>query len=223
MEEYYILSNVIKQALDRGFMSSVIKDAENQTIEMFEDKWRLSSGFEIGSTWDIILNVEFAKVMWGEDYRNKLTELVVLSHSERIQYLKKSVDEEEGDNLQNKEEIKPIDLTEVDALMATIMRAKEYLREKSEGLFKDTCKLCYDRVSPVIKKESVTALNEDDYIKLNAGNKATNGAVFEYLRQNGKASFGKCPDCGQEGLNHDQGCSIEKKTINWLIGQNQGC
>jgi len=222
MEDYYILRNIIKQGLDKGYMSSVIKDAEHQTIEIFEDQWRLSNGFSLGSTWDIILNKQFADVMWGEDAGEHLMNIVVVSNSDRISYLKKFVKEDSKEQVEEEEQEK-VRHEPTDALMAAIMRANEHLRENSEGLFKDTCDNCYAWVEPVSKKISVTALNENDYIMLNAANKATGGNVYDYFRQNGKAAFGVCPDCGKSEMKHDQGCSIEKKTMDWLIGQNDGC
>jgi len=203
-------------------MKSVIKDASNQTLEMSDGQWILSGGFKIGSTWDIILNSDFAKVVWGEEAKEHLTNLVLMANSERINYLRQFIESPEEEQ-ESEEDYVYVQEEPVDALMSTIQIANAHLKKNSIGLYEDSCDRCYKWTSKVMKKTTVTALTEEDYILLNAANKATAGAISEYLRQNGKSSFGRCPDYGKEELNHDQTCSIEKRTMDWLTRQNDGC
>lgn len=218
MENYYVLNNIIKQGFDNGYMKDLVKDASNKNLEMTNDRWMLG-GFDIGSTWSIIFNPDFAKIIWGDDYQSHMTNLVVMQNQDRINYLRQFVKSEEDKVVREKVETK----APVDALMSAIQDSQKNLKETSMLLFNNVCNDCYNDVRESVSKASMTQLTESDHIKMNGTDMAMNGGLAKFLNQNGKASFTVCPDCGVDDFTHTEGCSIYKKTNDWLFSQNEGC
>lgn len=221
MEDFFVLQSIIRQGLENGYMGNLLSDPSIMSIENKDGNWILSDGTSLGSTWDIILNPEFAKVMWKDEHASVLTSLVLMSDYDRTSFLRDYVSRDEvvepSVSVVEQEE-KP-----QDALMSFIMEGCGFLRDVSPGVFKESCETCYNWVKPIVSKTSVTELNETDIIMLNGANKASEGAVSKYLSHNGRQSFSKCPDCGQPDFNHTHGCSIESKVVDWLTKGNQGC
>jgi len=222
MEDYFIIKNILIQALKAGYKKRET-DGEISSLDMHNGSWRLSSGVELGSSWDIILSKDFANIFWKNDASENLQKMVIMDSQERVDFLRAFVDEDKVKEVI--EAIESGDLYEApgDALMMSIRESLNRLKEYSIGLYKDSCQDTYDKLKNIVSKTSVTQLSEKDFIILNAMDRVMASGLSKYLSENGKSSFTICPECGCDDFTHTHGCSIEIKRSDWLINQNDGC
>ncbi|MEK6828872.1 MAG: hypothetical protein AABY15_02015 [Nanoarchaeota archaeon] len=195
--------------------NSVGKDLN---VNMHGGRWKTPSGFDLGSTWDIILSKNFAVCVWGDKAEENLQKMVIMNSSDRIDFLKEFVKEEKVEQMQEEVQEAP-----ADALTTTIRESLARIKEYSIGLYHDSCKDTHDKLKDVVAKKSVTELSEKDFIVLNAMDRVMIGNLSKYLNENGKASFTLCPECGIDDFTHTSMCSINIKTDDWLIDRNEGC
>jgi len=219
MEDYFTLKNIIIQGLKLGYKEKEVK-GNISGLDMHNGNWRLSSGVELGSSWDIILSLDFASALWGVEGVLKLQDMVIMNSQDRLNYLKDYINK---DAIEGVEDLVVEYETPSDGLMTVIRESLIRIKGYSSGLYKDSCQDTYDNLKNIVSKESVTQLNAKDFIILNATHQVMNDALVQYLIDNGRESFAICPECGCRGFNHTQGCSIEIKTRDWLMGQNEGC
>jgi hypothetical protein len=218
MEDFFVLNNIVTQGFKGGFMSINKKAVDG--INMVNGRWLLADGAELGSSWDIILNPDFAKIIWKDDYKIHLTEMVLMSHIERVNYLHSFVKEEEKSEQKTSSEFI---VTSEDGLMNTIQQSLLRVKEYSEGLYIETCNSTYENLFLITNKTSVTELNEKDFLIMNSMESIMGGALAEYFARIAKPSFSVCPECGTKGFKHEEGCSIERKSNVFLTAQNDGC
>ncbi len=222
MEEFFILKNIITQGLKSGYMKKQTL-GEIGGLGMHDGKWILSSGVEIGSTWDVILSRDFAQSMWGESGLEKLTKMVVMTSQERVEFLKEFVSEDRVVDVENSDKDGDLYEAPADALTMAVRDSLSRLKEYSFGLYKESCQNTYNNLKGVVTKNSVTELLEKDFIIMNAMDRAMAGGLSKYLNENSKSSFTICPECSVDDFIHRSGCSIDIKTTDWLINQNDGC
>lgn len=216
MEDFHTLKQVITKGLRDGYMSI---NADFSAINMINGKWVLPDGIEIGSTWDIILNPRFANIFWKENFEQHLVKMVVMNSEDRIEYLQQFVEEESV----------VVDESEVakfsadDSLMETVKFALQRLESYSKGVYVDSCNHSYKKLKPIIEKDSVTELSENDFLIMNSSDRTMGANFSTYLNNMGKYSFTICPECGFDNFTHVEGCSIVRKSGDYLINQNDGC
>jgi len=220
MEDFFVLKNIVTQGFKGGFMS--INNAKViDEINMVNGRWLLPDGADLGSSWDIILNPEFAEILWKDDYKTHLREMVLMSHMDRVNYLHQFVKEEK--EREEQESNVEFVVNYEDGLMDTIKVALLRIKEYSEGLYIETCNSTYENLYEISKKNSVTSLDEKEFLMMNAMESIMGGELAEYFKRAAKPSFSTCPECGFKDFKHEDGCSIERKSSNFLTAQNDGC
>jgi len=219
MEDLHTVKNIIIQGFKGGYMS-INNPKIIGGITMVNGKWHLPDGVEIGSTWDIILNPEFAKVVWPEDYQKHLMAMVIMSDGDRVEYLHSFFVEEKYVTPTSEA---PEFVVSNDSLMSSIQNSLENLKEYSDSLFVETCNSTYERLKGVVSKTSVTELQEIDFIVMNSMDRVLRGGLSGYLNNYAKPSFTVCPECGVDDFTHVEGCSIDRKGGDYLISLNDGC
>lgn len=217
-EEFNIISNIINRGIRNGYMGL---DSNNEA-DMNNGRWLTLSGYDLGSTWDIILSPTFAEILWGENFKNNLQKMVVMNSKDRIEYLKDFVKEftiiEEPDEKSDEDEevIQP-------GLMGVIQISVQDIKEHSKELYSETCESMYLKLNPIVESKSVTELSELDFIKLNSSDQIMKKNLSKYLNDIGKGSFTMCPECGYDNFTHSEPCSITSKSNDFLISGNDGC
>ena len=219
MEDFFVLKNIVTQGFKGGFRSINKKAVDG--INMVNGRWLLADGVDLGSSWDIILNPDFAKILWKDDYKAHLMEMVLMSHIERVNYLHSFVKEESAKEEQNTSS--EFTVTSDDNLMNAIQQALLRVKGYSEGLYVETCNNTYENLLGITKKSSVTELNEKEFFMMNAMEGIMGGALADYFARISKPSFSTCPECGLKTFKHEEGCSIERKSSIFLTAQNDGC
>jgi hypothetical protein len=218
MEDFFVLKNIITQGFRGGFMS--IKSAKViKEMNMVNGRWLLADGADLGSSWDIILNPEFAEILWKDDYKTHLREMVLMSHIDRVNYLHQFVKEDEAPVGTKSDFI--IDYP--DGLMDTIKESLLNINEYSEGLYVETCNSTYGNLLDISKKTSVTSLSERDFLMMNAMDNIMGGGLSQYFTRSSKPSFSTCPECGKKDFQHEEDCTMKRKSDNFLLSQNDGC
>lgn len=223
MEDFFIIKNIIIQGLKSGYIKN-LSAADISSLDMYDGKWRLSNGTDLGSTWDIILSKDFSKHMWGSEGDNKIQQMVIMSSQDRLNFLKEFVVENKVHEIAEAE-AKSTEIYEapVNGLMTAVRESMSRLKEYSIDLYKESCQDTYDKLVGIVYKNSITELRANDFIILNAMDRVMAAKLSAYLNENGKSSFTICPECSVDDFTHVQGCSIDIKTGDWLIGQNEGC
>ena len=215
MEDFYIIRKTISEAIKKGYKSNHHKNLDDSfLVDVLNDKWVMSDGHIIGSTWEVILSPEFAKHAWGDNYQKVLTDLVIKDETDRILYLRNLLpaEMEDNDEEEKESETKEIELSSNSVLMQMIMKSNEHLKETSSNIFRMVCEEQFRNLKPIISKNSITELEYSDFIKLNWYNRMSNGALLFYLEENSKKSFSICPECGSQGFNHSEDCSMLSKS-----------
>lgn len=216
MEEYSTIKKVIIKGLRNGYMSF---ESSLSNLDMVNGIWTIPDEKEIGSTWDIILSSDFAKAFWEEGHQEHLMKMVVMNSEERIQYLNQFID----DDIIIEEPEEEVEEKIENGLMGIIQVSLQRIKEYSHDLYKESCEDTFQNLKPIIEKNSVTELKELDFLVMNSSNRVMSNALYNYLRDIGKESFTLCPECGQTGYNHETGCSINRRSDDYLIGLNDGC
>ncbi len=222
MEDYFILKNILIQGLKAGYKKRET-GGDIFDIDMHNGNWKLSNGINLGSSWDIILSKDFANALWRENATTILQKMVIMDSQERLDFLKQFVDEDKVKEIIEAVESGDIYEAPADALMTTVRESLGRLKEYSIGLYKDSCQDTYNNLKDVVSKTSVTQLNSKDFIILNAMDRVMATGLSKHLSENGKSSFTICPECSCDNFTHTHGCSIDIKSGDWLIDQNDGC
>lgn len=222
MEDYFILKNILLQGLKAGYRKKETGGDINE-LDMHNGSWRLSGGIDLGSSWDIILSKDFANIFWRDEASTNLQQLVIMDSQDRIDFLRGFVDEGKVKDVVEAVESGDIYEAPGDALMMSVRESLNRLKEYSIGLYKDSCQNTYDNLKNIVSKTSVTQLSGKDFVILNAMDRVMASGLSKHLNENVKSSFTICPECGCDDFTHTHGCSIEIKSGDWLIEQNDGC
>jgi hypothetical protein len=221
IRKYWILQTMIAQGLNMGYNGFESNEEVEVEVELSKGDWILSDGTNLGSSWDIILNPEFSKLVWGEEYKTVLQDMVLLTEDERVEYLSGYVNfEDDNDSPKQDEE----DNLVKDALMITIMKSQEMTKSASMQMFRYNCENIYKALKPLVKKTSATELVLEDFVELNVQSQEMEGLLSSYLNDNGKASFTVCPECGVDDFTHSENCSIYQRVEDrFLDNEDNAC
>jgi hypothetical protein len=221
MEDSYVINKTILEAIKKGYKSEH-SSSEDFFIDVNNGKWIMSDGYVLGSTWDVILSPEFAKILWEENYQEVLKELVVREEEERIIFLRNLLPNEESTFI-DEQDLDDIKLSSSSTLMQMIIESNEHLKSTSISIFRAVCEEQYNSLNIIVNKNSITELVYDDFLKLNWYNKMNDGALNNYLIDNNKKSFTICPECGSSEFNHEESCSIVYKSEFLDDQEGDGC